>query len=343
MQEGWLHGGEMFPILYQKRAEKPSLIAFPEGFWDTPGILMSILRVPKLGKPTTLMAYLKAEYGFPTAKRLFREKAVRVNGIRGREEDDLHGGEELRIFLPRQGEVAEGRRGQMVQQEKRNTTLKQKIPTILYEDAHCLVADKPAGIAVHEARDVPHARTFLAQLEAFGKKEGFEPHLVHRIDAETSGCLVVAKDLETKAYFEELFRNNGVDKEYLVLVKGVPDMAKGTIDTPLPGRDRSKVNALTLYETEKKFYGDGVALLRVRIMTGRMHQIRKHMASIGHPVVMDPLYGDFAFNKLFRKAYGLKRLFLHARSVSFPRQDGKRITVTSLVPRDLADALARVS
>ncbi len=293
---------------------------------------MPTLRVKKLAKPTTLLSYLKAEYGFPTAKRLFREKAVRVNGLRGREDDDLHGGEELTVFLREKAKNA----------EPVLTTKATKI-TVLYEDVHCLVVDKPSGIAVHEARDVPHARTFLAQLEAFGKKEGFEPHLVHRIDAETSGCLVIAKDVETKAYFEELFRNNGVDKEYLVLVMGVPEMAKGTIDTPLPGRDRSKVNALTLYEAEKKFYGDGVALLRVRIMTGRMHQIRKHMASIGHPVVMDPLYGDFAFNKLFRRAYGLKRLFLHARSVSFPRQDGKRITVTSLVPSDLADALARLS
>lgn len=292
---------------------------------------MPTLRVKKLTKPTTLLSYLKAEYGFPTAKRLFREKAVRVNGVRGHEEDDLHGGEELTLFLKEKG--------------KNPTPIAAKTAkiTILYEDAHCLVVDKPAGIAVHEARDVPHARTFLAQLELLGNKNGFTPVLVHRIDAETSGCLIVAKDEGAKEYFEDLFKNNAVDKEYVVLVMGVPEASKGSIDTPLPGRDRSQVNALTLYETEKKFYGDGVALLRVRIMTGRMHQIRKHMASIGHPVVMDPLYGDFAFNKLFRKAYGLKRLFLHARTVAFVSPQGKRVTVSSLLPADLTETLRRLT
>lgn len=293
---------------------------------------MPTIRVKKLTKPTTLMAYLKAEYGFSTAKRIFRDKAVRINGQRGREEDILRGGEELMVFLkPKKRNVESDRAAHFPKL------------VVLHEDAHCFVVDKPTGMAVHEARDVPHARTFLAVLEAFGKKRGFEPHLVHRIDAETSGCLVVAKDLQTKSYFEELFRNNGVDKEYLVLVMGVPEMVKGTIDTPLPGRDRSRVNALTLYETEKKFYGDRVALLRVRIMTGRMHQIRRHMASVGHPVVMDPLYGDFAFNKVFRKVYGLKRLFLHARSLSFPGSDGKRVSVSSPLPCDLAGTLSRLA
>jgi len=130
-----------------------------------------------------------------------------------------------------------------------------------------------------------------------------------------------------------------IDKEYLALVIGrLPDN-EGKIDLPLPGRDGNPVRALTRYKVVHRF--SETTLLCVHIETGRLHQIRLHFAKLGHPVVMDDQHGDFAFNKRFRKDFGLKRQFLHAGKLAI-NFDGKRHNWTAPLAEDLAQTLGLI-
>jgi 23S rRNA pseudouridine955/2504/2580 synthase len=127
-----------------------------------------------------------------------------------------------------------------------------------------------------------------------------------------------------------------VEKEYLALVAGRLHPNHGTIEFPLPGRNGRPVSAVTRYRVEEEF--SDTTLVRVWIETGRMHQIRLHFAQLGHPIVMDDEHGDFAFNKKFRKAYGLKRQFLHAAMIVFEYR-GKKRRWSADLPEDLAGTL----
>jgi 23S rRNA pseudouridine955/2504/2580 synthase len=149
--------------------------------------------------------------------------------------------------------------------------------------------------------------------------------------------LVVGKNEPATKDLENKFEEGHVEKEYLALVIGHPYPKEGRIDFPLPGRDERAVPALTFYKVEREFAE--TALVRVKIATGRMHQIRLHFAKLGHPLVMDDEHGDFSFNKRFRKAYGLRRQFLHACSIAFEHR-GKQRTWRASMPADLSSTLA---
>jgi 23S rRNA pseudouridine1911/1915/1917 synthase len=216
---------------------------------------------------------------------------------------------------------------------------------IAYQDDHLLVIDKPAGVVVHPAR--AHRTGTLAQalapLLAAGDSE--RPGIVHRLDRDTSGLLVVARSEPVHAALKTMLRGRAVTREYLALVEGRPAARSGTIDAPL-GRDRrvrTRVStdtdeprpAITHFETERAL--ERFTLLRVRLETGRTHQIRAHLLAIGHPVAGDPEYGRAGL-------LGLRRQFLHAARLAFLHPvTGEEVDVRSPLPDDLALALERAA
>jgi 23S rRNA pseudouridine1911/1915/1917 synthase len=215
--------------------------------------------------------------------------------------------------------------------------------TIPYEDEHLLVVDKAAGLVVHPARG--HREGTLAQLLA-GTAAGGEPEragIVHRLDRDTSGLLVVARSEAMHALLQAALAQRRIEREYLTLVLGRPPARSGTIEAPI-GRDpqvRTRMavggsfprEARTHFAIERAL--PGFTLLRVRLETGRTHQIRVHMQAIGHPVAGDPEYGAPG-------ALGLERQFLHAARLAFDHPlSGERVEVRSALPEDLARALER--
>jgi 23S rRNA pseudouridine1911/1915/1917 synthase len=215
---------------------------------------------------------------------------------------------------------------------------------IAYEDEHLLVVDKPAGVVVHPARG--HRAGTLAQALSGRAAGGDDPRrqgIVHRLDRDTSGLLVVARTEPAHAALKDMLRRREITREYLALGEGRPAARAGRIDAPL-GRDRrvrTRVStdtdepreAITHFETEEVF--DGFTLLRVRLETGRTHQIRAHLLAIGHPVAGDPEYGRAG-------ALGLPSQFLHAERLAFRHPaTGAEIDIRSPLPADLSKALAR--
>jgi 23S rRNA pseudouridine955/2504/2580 synthase len=189
---------------------------------------------------------------------------------------------------------------------------------------------------VHEARGVLLRDTVVGILQTRYREQNIRPRLVHRIDQDTSGLLLVAKSLEAATEFENVFAIGAVEKNYIALIAGRLGQNAGTLDFPLPGRDGQPVRAFTHYKVVQQF--SDTTLVEARIDTGRMHQIRLHFAKTSHPVVMDERHGDFAFNKRFRKAYGLKRQFLHAARLSLALRN-KQTTWNAPLPEDLANVL----
>jgi 23S rRNA pseudouridine1911/1915/1917 synthase len=215
--------------------------------------------------------------------------------------------------------------------------------TVLWEDEHLLVVDKPAGVVVHPARG--HRGGTLAEGlsgRAAGGEDPARAGIVHRLDKDTSGLLVVAKSETVHRALQEAIRRRELRREYLALVEGCPPARSGTIDAPI-GRDRrvrTRMStdtdvpraARTHFELERALAG--YALLRVTLETGRTHQIRVHLQAIGHPVAGDPEYGKAG-------DLGLDRQFLHAARLAFAHPvTGEPVDVSSPLPPDLADVLA---
>lgn len=207
---------------------------------------------------------------------------------------------------------------------------------VVFEDADLLVIDKPAGLSVQETRDTLRRHTLEGMLLAIYRPKGIVPKLVHRLDKETSGLIVVAKRPQVADELERQFETRAVEKEYLVLVVGRLFPKQGAIEFPLPGRDGRLVGARTVYRVEKEF--SETTLARVKTETGRMHQIRLHFARLRRPVVGDRQHGDFAFNKRFNRRYHLRRQFLHAATIAFDHK-GKKRRWTAPLPDDLRRVL----
>jgi 23S rRNA pseudouridine1911/1915/1917 synthase len=214
--------------------------------------------------------------------------------------------------------------------------------TVAYEDDALIVVDKPAGVVVHPARG--HESGTLAQALADRAAGGDDPYragIVHRLDRETSGLLVIAKSDAVHRALKDLLQARLLSREYLTLVDGIPPAHSGTIDAPI-GRDRRERllhsidtdaprEARTHFELLEPLRHE--ALLRVSLETGRTHQIRVHMQAIGHPVLGDTAYGGPV-------RFGLERQFLHAARLAFPHPlTGDAIDVSSPLPSDLAAAL----
>jgi 23S rRNA pseudouridine1911/1915/1917 synthase len=214
---------------------------------------------------------------------------------------------------------------------------------IAYEDQHLLVVDKGPGVVVHPARG--HGEGTLAQLLA-ASAAGGDPEragIVHRLDRNTSGLLVISRSEQAHRRLQAALRRRLIEREYLALVQGQPPARSGTIEAPI-GRDprvrtRMTVGGAQSREARTHFTLEralaGTSLLRLRLDTGRTHQIRVHLRAIGHPVCGDPEYGTAG-------VLGLTRQFLHAARLAFDHPfTGERVDVTSPLPADLRDALAR--
>jgi 23S rRNA pseudouridine1911/1915/1917 synthase len=255
---------------------------------------------------------------------------VLVEGVVRPKSHRLAGGEELELSLP-------ASRPSGLEPEAMDLD-------VVWEDAHLLVVDKPAGLVVHPGAG--HATGTLVHgllaLEAEGGEDPDRPGIVHRLDRDTSGLLVVARTDAAHRALQEAIRERRVTREYLALVRGRPRSRRGRIEAPI-GRDRrdptrmsldtaTPREAVTLFEVEELLPRH--ALLRVTLETGRTHQIRVHLAAVGLPVAGDPVYGVAG-------DLGLERQFLHAARLAFDHPvTGEPVDVRSPLPADLERALA---
>jgi 23S rRNA pseudouridine1911/1915/1917 synthase len=214
--------------------------------------------------------------------------------------------------------------------------------TVAYEDEHLLVVDKPAGVVVHPARG-NRTGTLAQALQGIGAggEEPWRAGIVHRLDRDTSGLLVVAKSDLVHRALKALIAARRLRREYRALVEGHPEARSGTIDAPIGRgrRDRVLMSIDTDVPREAKTHFaieellPETTVLAVTLETGRTHQIRVHMSAIGHPVLGDRTYGG-------RMAYGLERQFLHAARLAFEHPvTGEAVDVRSPLPEDLAAAL----
>jgi 23S rRNA pseudouridine1911/1915/1917 synthase len=220
---------------------------------------------------------------------------------------------------------------------------------IVHEDGDIVVVDKPAGVAAHPAPGWSGPTVVQGLLAAghavAGAGAAEREGVVHRLDANTTGLMVVAKNNAAYSALKRAFRERAVDKRYHALVQGHPDPLRGTIDAPIgrhpSGDGRFAVVAggrpsITHYDTIEAFRG--ASLLEVDLETGRTHQIRVHMAAVAHPCVGDLLYGA---DPLLARKLALRRQWLHAVSLAFAHPaDGRRVEFRSDYPADLAHALA---
>ena len=285
-----------------------------------------------LGSDTSgkkLENYLKKQFPIGYVRKLFRKNGIRLNGQRAKAEDQLRAGDKIQLYIPFEKDAS-----------RRQPSAPPQRLAVVFEDQNLLVIDKPAGMAVHETKTVSKRESVLGILEQQYRNRQTKPQLVHRLDQDTSGLLLIAKNAKTAGELEQAFETGAVDKEYCALVVGRLAHNQGKIDTPLPGREGKPVRALTRYWVVKR-YSD-VTLVRVAIETGRLHQIRLHFAQLGHPVVMDDQHGDFAFNKTFRREYRLKRQFLHAEKLRLVLA-GKVCQWQAKLPRDLEQTLDLLS
>ena len=242
-------------------------------------------------------------------------------------------------------------------------------PRIIYEDRDFLIIDKPSGLIVHPARGeregerekremtlVDWLVENYPEVRNVGDEPETRPGIVHRLDKDTSGAMVIARNQRAFEYLKRLFQNHEIKKTYLVLIWGEIREKSGIIDTPIGlkgGTIKRTVHtegaklvkeAVTKYKVLKILESNGgkLSLLEVEPLTGRTHQIRVHLNSIGHPVAGDPLYGKSKIKNQISKMLGLSRLFLHAESIEFTKPDGGRLKVSADLPADLEQALSQL-
>lgn len=278
------------------------------------------------------------EYSRACLQRWIKVGRVRVNGAAARSSHTLHAGEQIEVepaLLPPLRAEPEA------------------IPlTILYQDADVIAIDKPAGMVVHAGAGHHRGTLVNALLHHFGQLSttggDLRPGIVHRLDRETSGVLIVARTDQAHQSLAEQFRTRKVEKTYLALVRGSISPPQGTITkriardpvrrTRMTTRVESGRTAVTHYRTLEQLAN--LSLLEVKIGTGRTHQIRVHLSSIGHPIVGDSLYGA---PRRIQRIPAPDRFFLHARRLRFlSPSTGEPIEVESPLAPELSDYLERL-
>jgi 23S rRNA pseudouridine955/2504/2580 synthase len=266
--------------------------------------------------------------------RVIRKGEVRVNGHRAGPDTRLQAHDKIRIPPVKVRPASEvGQPSTQLIETLRSA--------IVHEDDKLLVLDKPSGLAVHGGSGVSFGA--IEGLRALRPGESLE--LVHRLDRDTSGVLLVAKNTSALRTVHALLRDGEFEKRYLALVKDKWELGRKRIDVPLRtdlrvGGERTvKADASgkpSLSEFRPvQFFGKRASLMEVAIFTGRTHQIRVHALYAGHPVAGDEKYGDEEFNGEM-KAFGLNRMFLHAHSVSFEWPSGGQFSVNTPLPPELA-------
>jgi 23S rRNA pseudouridine955/2504/2580 synthase len=278
--------------------------------------------------------------------KLVRTKKVRVNGARAEVAQLLQPGDEITVHVLQAGQPPPPKPPEAIRQDFK----------VLYEDEHILAVDKPSGLAIHPGSGIS-GETLVDQVRAYLARQGvqtpegeFKPSPAHRLDRETSGVVVVAKTRQAMVRLTEMFTAGEADKTYLALAKGRFQRESGSIDLRLAehqqtyaSKQQRGVNLQAALTHWKKLDGGPEAtLLEVTIETGRTHQIRRHLEAIGHPVVGDAKYGDFPFNRIAQRQWGVRRMFLHSARLALAHPlTKKRLIFESPLPQELADCLPR--
>ena len=333
-----------------------------------------MIRRFKVGQPssgTRLDVYLASvcsDLSRSRIRKLIEEGAARVAGSPARPSRPVRAGEDVSIEVP----------------EPRAATIEaEEIPlSVLYEDEHLLAIDKPAGIVVHPSPGhgsgtlvnalLYHVREFCGlgggplgppnPLAGVGGE--LRPGIVHRLDRDTSGVLLVAKSDLAHASLSRQLKKRAMRKEYLALAAGVPKVRKGEVSLPIgrDPRDRKKMKAFrptaepttsarearTLYEIEREWFALGLTLLRCRLVTGRTHQIRVHLASAGLPVVGDPVYGRPRYDRvkdaaLKKNLLEFPRQALHAERIAFRHPStNEPLEIVAPLPDDMQKLIEAV-
>ena len=289
-----------------------------------------------------LMRHLK---GVPKTHvyRIIRSGEVRINKGRCSADSRVEAGDEIRVPPVRISD-------KVLEKATRPAPAREFPP--LLEDEYLLAIDKPAGVAVHGGSGVSFG--VIEQLRQ-ARPQARLLELVHRLDRETSGILLVAKKRSALKHLQDQFRERETGKTYLALVQGEWPARLKVIDQPLhkyllpDGERRVKVTtpddpdgmrSITLVKVAQRLQGS--TLLEVTIKTGRTHQIRVHLASNGHPIAGDDKYGDFEWNKALQKQ-GLKRMFLHAWRLQFNHPaSGERVALQAELPPELEQYISHV-
>ena len=283
--------------------------------------------------------------GLPRSRvyRLLRKGEVRVNGKRKQADYRLAADDEVRLPPVRLAPEAGGTPRRLP-----DGLLETVKAAIVHEDERLLVLAKPAGLAVHGGSGLSFGA--IEALRALRPEEPLE--LVHRLDRETSGCLLVARTRAALRSAHALLREGLVEKHYAALVVGRWRIGRKTIDAPVATNARQggerfvRVHgagkiAVSVFDPVRH-YRDVATLMDVAIHTGRTHQIRVHAAFAGHPVAGDDKYGDRDANGALR-ASGLRRMFLHAASIAFRWPDGASFRAEAPLPAELDAVLARLA
>jgi 23S rRNA pseudouridine955/2504/2580 synthase len=281
-------------------------------------------------------------------QKMIRTKKVRVNGRRAQPEQPLAEGDLLTVRGDERALL-----GQTPVPPRAPDPSEVARLRVLYEDGWLMAVDKPSGLAVHTGSGITGGTLVdlvRAYLGAQAERNGFSASPAHRLDRETSGVILVAKRRPAMVHFTEVFTHGGARKQYLALAKGSFPRSEGRIDLPLSEHQQTATSkarrGVNMQEAGTRWRvvrpGGQATLLEVALETGRTHQIRRHLAAIGHPVAGDRKYGDFAFNREARVRWGLKRLFLHAERLEVPHPEtGARLRVEAPLPPELEDALRR--
>jgi len=314
---------------------------------------MKKIFVGQLSKPIRLDKYLKNIF-----KNISREKIIffiKQGKIKIKDKQKvkpsflLKGGEEIYLDI---SDFKKSKKAFILEPQSLRPE-----PEILYENEDLLIINKPAGVAVHPSLNnlnTPSLVNWLLGKYSFLAQVGedkLRPGIVHRLDKETSGVLVIAKNNSSFNYLKNLFKQRKIKKKYVALVRGELTNLKGEINLPLIRSQKSPLKrkvvigdikekklktALTKYRVLKRL--SGFTLLEIIPETGRTHQIRVHLASIGFPVVGDKLYG-----KSKKSAdLSLSRHFLHAQEISFLSPSGKMLEIKTSLPKELKNFLQQL-
>ncbi len=270
--------------------------------------------------------------------RLLRRGEVRVNGGRIRAEYRLAEGDEVRIPPVRVSA------GPPLPPDALAASMHDRV---LFEDKRLLVIDKPSGVAVHGGSGISHG---VIELLRHARPELRDLSLVHRLDRETSGCLVLAKRRSALRALHAMFREGRVEKNYLALVAGDWQLGEQLLDMPLLVTHRKSGErhvivsdkgkpASTRVRLSRRFAAS--SLVQCVPLTGRTHQIRVHLAHAGFPILGDERYGDAEMNRAARSR-GLPRLFLHAQSIAFPDEHGNELHFTAPLAAELEAFLRKL-
>jgi 23S rRNA pseudouridine955/2504/2580 synthase len=279
--------------------------------------------------------------------KMIRTKKVRVNGKRASVDQALAVGDLVTL------------RGREEQLLGPAGPIPRPVPVdpgrldVLFEDEWMMGVNKPSGMAVHAGSGITGGTLVdyvRAHLGPRAVRNGFAASPAHRLDRETSGVILVAVRRPAMVHFTEVFTEGRATKRYLALVKGRMPRPSGRIDTPLSEHQQTALSkarrGVKMQEAVTRWHlvaqGGEAALLSCTLETGRTHQIRRHLTSVGHPVAGDKKYGDFAFNREAKARWGLKRLFLHAASIEFPHpEDGRTVRLEAPLPPELREVLGR--